>query len=217
MSSSLLQVKPKFCKSLLVAFYCPCLLIFTSCFQYEQLNGGSEEKLRALREIKETVQHRKHLDSSIDFIGRLIFGFENGPKMLETVRAYGEPLVDDWDCLKRMVSTLISLIRLWHKARMKFPFLTQLRCLRTCIRFIRLCPVELISSRLPLPGEDFRIPVRVAHSIRHEVHEGICEHLQQRYIRDKDEGVEHQCLRRLQPGEVEPFGSGTQRLMRCSL
>ena len=136
MSSSLLQVKPKFCKSLLVAFYCPCLLIFTSCFQYEQLNGGSEEKLRALREIKETVQHRKHLDSSIDFIGRLIFGFENGPKMLETVRAYGEPLVDDWDCLKRMVSILIALIRLWHKARMKFPFLTQLRCLRTCIRFM---------------------------------------------------------------------------------
>jgi legumain len=79
------------------------LLIFTSCFQYEQLNGGSEEKLMALREIKETVQHRKHLDSSIDFIGRLVFGFENGPKMLEAVRASGEPLVDDWDCLKRMV------------------------------------------------------------------------------------------------------------------
>jgi legumain len=71
--------------------------------RYEQLNGGSEEKLMALREIKETVQHRKHLDSSIDFIGRLIFGFENGPKMLEAVRASGEPLVDDWDCLKRMV------------------------------------------------------------------------------------------------------------------
>jgi len=103
MSCSLLQVKTKICESLLVAFYCPCLLIFTSCFQYEQLNGGSEEKLRTLREIKETVQHRKHLDSSIDFIGRLVFGFENGPKMLEAVRASGEPLVDDWDCLKRMV------------------------------------------------------------------------------------------------------------------
>ncbi|RLM74129.1 vacuolar-processing enzyme beta-isozyme 1 [Panicum miliaceum] len=71
--------------------------------RYEQLNGGSEEKLRALREIKETVQHRKHLDSSIDFVGRLVFGFENGPKMLEAVRAPGQPLVDDWDCLKRMV------------------------------------------------------------------------------------------------------------------
>ncbi|NP_001401341.1 Vacuolar-processing enzyme beta-isozyme 1 [Zea mays] len=71
--------------------------------RYEQLNGGTEEKLRALIEIKETVQHRKHLDSSIDFVGRLVFGFEKGPSMLEAVRTSGQPLVDDWDCLKRMV------------------------------------------------------------------------------------------------------------------
>ncbi|XP_066348616.1 vacuolar-processing enzyme beta-isozyme 1-like isoform X2 [Miscanthus floridulus] len=71
--------------------------------RYEQLNGESVEKLRALIEIKETVQHRKHLDSSIDFIGRLVFGFEKGPSMLEAVRTSGQPLVDDWDCLKRMV------------------------------------------------------------------------------------------------------------------
>ena len=80
------------------------MLIFTSCFQYEQLNGGSEEKLRTLREIKETVQHRKHLDSSIDFIGKLLFGVENGPSTLGAVRAPGQTLVADWDCLKRMVS-----------------------------------------------------------------------------------------------------------------
>ncbi|TVT98036.1 hypothetical protein EJB05_56669 [Eragrostis curvula] len=71
--------------------------------RYEQLNGGSEEKLSALKEIKETVKHRKHLDSSIDFIGRLIFGFESGPSVLEAVRSSGQPLVDDWDCLKSMV------------------------------------------------------------------------------------------------------------------
>jgi legumain len=86
--------------------------MFNSFFQYEQLNGESVEKLRALIEIKETVQHRKHLDSSIDFIGRLLFGFEKGPSMLEAVRASGLPLVDDWDCLKRMVSILIFLIRI---------------------------------------------------------------------------------------------------------
>ncbi|KAK3141941.1 hypothetical protein QOZ80_4BG0340150 [Eleusine coracana subsp. coracana] len=71
--------------------------------RYEQLNGGSEEKLRALREIKETVEHRKHLDSSIDFIGKFVFGFENGPSVLAAVRPSGQPLVDDWDCLKSMV------------------------------------------------------------------------------------------------------------------
>ncbi|XP_062227432.1 vacuolar-processing enzyme beta-isozyme 1-like [Phragmites australis] len=71
--------------------------------RYEQLNGGSEEKMRVLREIKVPVAHRKHLYSSIDFIGKLVFGFENGPSMLEAVRTSGQPLVDDWDCLKRVV------------------------------------------------------------------------------------------------------------------
>lgn len=71
--------------------------------RYEQLNVGSEEKLRALMEIKETMAHRKHLDSSIDFIGKLVFGFANGPSVLEAARSPGQPLVDNWDCLKRMV------------------------------------------------------------------------------------------------------------------
>ena len=53
----------------------------SSCFQYEQLDGLSEEKPRVLKEIKETVAHRKHLDSSIDFIGKLVFGFEKGPSI----------------------------------------------------------------------------------------------------------------------------------------
>ena len=79
-----------------------------SCFQYEQLNGGSEEKQKVLRELKETVVHRKHLDNSIDFIGKVLFGFENGPSTLEAPRSSGQPLVDDWDCLKRMVSFVIS-------------------------------------------------------------------------------------------------------------
>ncbi|KAM0907447.1 hypothetical protein ACQ4PT_016119 [Festuca glaucescens] len=76
--------------------------------RYEQLNGGSEKKLRVLREIKETVVHRKHLDSSVDFIGKLLFGFDNGPSMLEAPRSSGQPVVDDWDCLKRMVRVFES-------------------------------------------------------------------------------------------------------------
>lgn len=71
--------------------------------RYEQLNGVSEDKLRALREIEDTIAHRKHLDSSIDFIGKLVFGFENGPLALEAARSSGQPLVDNWDCLKKMV------------------------------------------------------------------------------------------------------------------
>ncbi|VAH49976.1 unnamed protein product [Triticum turgidum subsp. durum] len=76
--------------------------------KYEKLNVGSEEKLRALREVKETVLHRKHLDSSIDFIGKLVFGFEKGSSVLGAVRGSGQPLVDDWDCLKIMVRVFES-------------------------------------------------------------------------------------------------------------
>ncbi|CAM0903615.1 unnamed protein product [Alopecurus aequalis] len=76
--------------------------------RYEQLNGRSEEKLRVLRELKETVVHRKHLDSSIDFIGKVLFGYENGPSKIEAARSSGQPLVDDWDCLKRMVRVFES-------------------------------------------------------------------------------------------------------------
>ncbi|KAG2660193.1 vacuolar-processing enzyme beta-isozyme 1-like [Panicum virgatum] len=71
--------------------------------RYELLHEKSREKLEVLREITGTVTHRKHLDSSIDFIGKLLFGVENGPSTLGAVRAPGQPLVDDWDCLKRMV------------------------------------------------------------------------------------------------------------------
>ncbi|KAG8065469.1 hypothetical protein GUJ93_ZPchr0004g39211 [Zizania palustris] len=54
---------------------------------YEQWNGGSEDKLKVLTEIKETMVHRKHLDRSIDFIGKLIFGFEDGLLILMLLEA----------------------------------------------------------------------------------------------------------------------------------
>jgi legumain len=77
-------------------------------FQYELLHD-KEEKLEVLRTISETVMHRNHLDHSVDFIGKLLFGVENGPSMLQAVRPAGQPLVDDWDCLKRMVSKRLVL------------------------------------------------------------------------------------------------------------
>lgn len=70
---------------------------------YELLHEKSEEKQEVLREITGTVRHRKHLDNSINFIGKLLFGAEKGPSTLEAVRPPGQPLVDDWDCLKQMV------------------------------------------------------------------------------------------------------------------
>ncbi|GKE50882.1 vacuolar-processing enzyme, partial [Tanacetum coccineum] len=44
--------------------------------------------------------HRGHLDSSIDMIGVLLFGPQNGRSILHSARGSGQPLVDDWECLK---------------------------------------------------------------------------------------------------------------------
>jgi legumain len=87
----------------------------SSCFQFEHLDARSEEKQRVLKEIKETVAHRKHLDTSVDFIGKLVFGFEKGPSMLQATRSSGQPVVDDWGCLKRMVSVGVVFLLQSHR------------------------------------------------------------------------------------------------------
>ncbi|KAH7686824.1 Peptidase C13 legumain protein [Dioscorea alata] len=70
---------------------------------YEGLDDKSERKKKILKEITETITHRAHLDISVEFIGKLIFGLEIGPSILNAVRPSGQALVDDWDCLKSMV------------------------------------------------------------------------------------------------------------------
>ncbi|XP_078167435.1 beta vacuolar processing enzyme [Carex rostrata] len=76
--------------------------------RYEQLEGRPQERSKVFKEITETMVHRKHLDSSIKFIGELLFGIEHGSSILETIRKASQPLVDDWDCLKRMVQVFES-------------------------------------------------------------------------------------------------------------
>jgi hypothetical protein len=66
---------------------------FLVWFQYAMLHENSKERVNAMREISETVTHRKHLDSSVDFTGKLLFGFENGPSVLEAVRPSGKQIV----------------------------------------------------------------------------------------------------------------------------
>ncbi|KAI0520588.1 hypothetical protein KFK09_008064 [Dendrobium nobile] len=70
---------------------------------YEKLDDNSNNKTEILEEITATMKHRLHLDSSVDFIGKLIFGSIKGPSILRNIRSSGQPLVDDWDCLKSMV------------------------------------------------------------------------------------------------------------------
>lgn len=62
-------------------------------------------------------------------------------------------------------------------------------------------------------GTDLRIPLRITHSVRYEAYEGVRKYMQQWHAWCFDEASEHQCLWQLQLGEMEPVGSGLQRLI----
>ncbi|KAA8525182.1 hypothetical protein F0562_006954 [Nyssa sinensis] len=73
--------------------------------KYRKAPEGSPKKLEAQNQFVEAMTHRMHLDNSIKMIGKLLFGIEKGPEVLKTVRPTGQPLVDDWGCLKTLVRT----------------------------------------------------------------------------------------------------------------
>ena len=54
--------------------------------------------------------HRSYIDISVEVIGNLLFGCSDGPMVLKTIRAAGEPHVDEWSCLK---STVRFLLQFW--------------------------------------------------------------------------------------------------------
>ncbi|KAF8393485.1 hypothetical protein HHK36_021729 [Tetracentron sinense] len=66
---------------------------------------GSHRKLEARKQLLDVMSHRFHVDHSIKLIGKLLFGIGKGLEVLKTVRPAGQPLVDDWDCLKTLVRT----------------------------------------------------------------------------------------------------------------
>ncbi|URD73645.1 Peptidase C13 family [Musa troglodytarum] len=73
--------------------------------KYQKAREGSSHKLNAQKELLEVISHRLHIDNSIEFIGKLLFSSKQGSEVLKTVRPAGQPLVDDWSCLKSMVRT----------------------------------------------------------------------------------------------------------------
>ncbi|MQM01040.1 hypothetical protein Taro_033788, partial [Colocasia esculenta] len=66
---------------------------------------GSPSKHEARKDLVDVMSHRLHLDNSIELVGKLIFGSIRGVEALKTVRPAGQPVVDDWTCLKTMVRT----------------------------------------------------------------------------------------------------------------
>ncbi|KAB2627773.1 vacuolar-processing enzyme-like [Pyrus ussuriensis x Pyrus communis] len=71
--------------------------------KYRKAPEGSPRKVQAQKEFVEAMSHRMHIDETMKLIGKLLFGIEKGPEVLNAVRPAGQPLVDDWDCLKTMV------------------------------------------------------------------------------------------------------------------
>lgn len=60
--------------------------------------------MKAQRELEVEIARRKHVDNNVHQISNLLFGEEKGCIVMVHVRAPGQPLVDDWDCLKTLVS-----------------------------------------------------------------------------------------------------------------
>ncbi|XVE53920.1 hypothetical protein DITRI_Ditri03aG0040600 [Diplodiscus trichospermus] len=73
--------------------------------KFRKAPDGSLRKVEAQKQFVEAMSHRMHVDHSMKLIGKLLFGIERGPEVLNTVRPAGQPLVDDWKCLRKMVRT----------------------------------------------------------------------------------------------------------------
>ncbi|OIV96401.1 hypothetical protein TanjilG_09828 [Lupinus angustifolius] len=73
--------------------------------KFRKAPQGSPRKAEAERQILEVMSHRMHVDSTVKLIGKLLFGIEKGTEVISSVRPAGQPLVDDWNCLKTLVRT----------------------------------------------------------------------------------------------------------------
>ncbi|AES73372.1 putative legumain protein [Medicago truncatula] len=73
--------------------------------KFRKAPQGSPRKVAAQKQVLEAMSHRMHIDESIKLVGKLLFGMKKGPEVLASVRPAGQPVVDDWDCLKSLVRT----------------------------------------------------------------------------------------------------------------
>ncbi|KAM7254155.1 hypothetical protein ACFE04_031837 [Oxalis oulophora] len=73
--------------------------------KYDKAPAGSKEKLKVQKELTDEINQRKNTDNNMKRITTSLLGNQKGIIALKTVRSPGQPLVDDWDCLKDMVKT----------------------------------------------------------------------------------------------------------------
>ncbi|XP_059458038.1 vacuolar-processing enzyme-like [Corylus avellana] len=89
--------------------------------KYHKAPAGSHDKLEAKKRLVDEISYRKHVEYSINHIGMLLFGNSNSSSiLLDTVRPPGQPLVDDWDCFKMLVTTYEKYCGSLSKYGMKY-------------------------------------------------------------------------------------------------
>ncbi|KAJ0007772.1 hypothetical protein Pint_30751 [Pistacia integerrima] len=71
--------------------------------KFNKAPEGSKEKVEAQKQLNKEISQRQREDLNIQRITTILFGLKNGPNMVQFVRPAGQPLVDDWDCLKMLV------------------------------------------------------------------------------------------------------------------
>nr|XP_004499587.1 vacuolar-processing enzyme gamma-isozyme-like [Cicer arietinum] len=71
----------------------------------EKAPDGSLDKSKAQIELDDEISHRKHDDQSVYLIWKLLFGEDTTSTMMANLRSAGQPLVDDWDCLRMLKNT----------------------------------------------------------------------------------------------------------------
>ncbi|KAI3682208.1 hypothetical protein L2E82_50071 [Cichorium intybus] len=71
--------------------------------KYRKAPEGSARKMESGKQFAEAMAHRMHIDSSIKLVGKVLFGLQKSDEVLNALRPAGQPLVDDWDCLKTFV------------------------------------------------------------------------------------------------------------------
>ncbi|KAL5202947.1 hypothetical protein ABZP36_013899 [Zizania latifolia] len=73
--------------------------------KYRIAAEGTPEKVASREQLLREMGRRSRVDSSVELIGDLLFGSDKSRLILNGVRPAGQPLTDDWDCLKSMVRT----------------------------------------------------------------------------------------------------------------
>ncbi|WMV42401.1 hypothetical protein MTR67_035786 [Solanum verrucosum] len=79
--------------------------LFYLTSKYQDAPEGSDEHFETRVKLIKTIAERSKVDNSVKHIGDLLFGVEKGSEVLQHVRPAGQPLVDNWDCLKSHIET----------------------------------------------------------------------------------------------------------------